>query len=470
MMLAQVLGMPLSMLVNVLMGRMLGPQDYGQYYVLTTYATLAFLFVDWGQGAIIPARIATDRAHSGRYLGSALHWSALASVLVTALLTLLFYWRGERGVFLIALALVCAAQALALMVKSSADAVRGFERTDVAAYAQIGTQLLTALLVLPALALNGSLIACLAAIAGASLIVLFPVWRSLRPAGIGRLSSDRHTIKDMLMAGSSFLILNLVLYLQPTIDAYFLNQYASQESIGWHAAARKLIGPLVFPVSALIAALYPTLCRLWTEDQQEYRRTVQGTLRASLIITVPLAVGCAVFARIGVLLYSEDAYGPAVNNLRILAAYVFLLYISMVLGTSLNAAGKQRQWTFVQFLCLVVSLVVDPLLVPWFQLHMNNGSLGAAIAVVISEALMMCAGIWLLPRGMIDRSIIKCAVLALLAGAAMAGSAWLMSGFNIFIAAPIAMLVYCGVLYAIGGIEPEQLDMLRSLIKRKRGN
>ncbi len=37
MMLGQVLGMPLAMLVNIFMGRRLGPGDYGQYDLLTTF-------------------------------------------------------------------------------------------------------------------------------------------------------------------------------------------------------------------------------------------------------------------------------------------------------------------------------------------------------------------------------------------------------------------------------------------------
>jgi O-antigen/teichoic acid export membrane protein len=292
------------------------------------------------------------------------------------------------------------------------------------------------------------------------------VWRSLRPAGIGALSSDLLIAKSLIRQGTSFLILNLILYLQPTIDAYFLTDYASAEAIGWYAAARKLINPLVFPAGALIAALYPALCRLWTQDQSDYRRTARGALRAAIVITVPLAIGCAAFAEIGIRLFTKVSFGPATQNLRILAGYVLLVYITMILGTCLNAAGKQRAWTVVQFICIVVSVTADPVLVPWFQGHMNNGGLGVALATVASEVLMLAAGVLLLPRGIIDRSVLRSGLLATAAGGAMAGTAWLLSSISPFIAAPIAASAYGAALFAIGGLEREQLDTLRAFTKR----
>jgi O-antigen/teichoic acid export membrane protein len=468
-MLAQVLGLPLAVLTNVLMGRKLGPEDYGQYYTLTTFVSLAFLFVEWGQGATLPSRIANDRPGSGRYLGSILNWYALGSLLASLVLLVIFYARGHRGPYLLALELVCLGQALVLLVRLFTDAVRGFERTKHAAYAQVATQLLTALLVLPVLLLGGRLIASLVAIAAASLVVLWFVWRSLPAVGIGRLSADKDTAIDMLRAGTSFLMLGLVQYLQPTIDAWFLNRYASPEAIGWYAAARKLINPLIFPANAMIGALYPTLCRLWVQSRPDYLATAQGTLRASMLVTVPMAVGCAMFADIGVLLYSREAYGPVRDNLHAMAPLVLLLYLSMVLGTCLNAAGRERPWTTVLAACLLINITLEPFLVPWFQAHTGNGGLGANIATALSELVIAVWGFWMLPRGILTGSVVMSGLKSLLAGLAMAVVAWLLTGrLGVWAAAPISLVAYGGVLYLIGGIDGQQLAMIKSIARRGR--
>lgn len=461
MMIAQALGVPLAIVVNAAMGRTLGPADYGKFYVLTTFANLAFLFVDWGQAAVLPARIATDRTHAGRYLGSVLVWKVLASLAASVVLAVVFYAQGHGSAFIISLLLVCVGQALTLLARTCADVVRGFERVDVAAYAHVGGQFLTALAAIPVLYLVANLDAYLIAVSIAGLVVLIGVWYGLKSVHIGALSASFQTATGLLKDGSSFLVLNLVLLLQPAIDAHFLSQLASHEAIGWHAAAVKLIGPLILPAGALIAALYPTLCRLWSQDRPEYLKTAQGALRVSLVMTVPLALGCALFPDIGTRIFSEDTFGPAHTNLRILAGYVFLLYVTMVVGTCLNAAGRQRAWTAVQGACVVTVLVADPLLIPWFQQHYGNGGLGVALTTVGTELLMLVAGLALAPRGMLDRSVMQSGLRAGVAGGAMAGVAWLLHSLDALIAAPIAVATYGVVLYAVGGIEREQLKLFR---------
>jgi O-antigen/teichoic acid export membrane protein len=459
MMAAQALGVPLAVVVNAVMARTVGPGDYGIFYVLTTFASLAFMIVDWGQNGILPARIATDRPNASRYLGSALAWKCVASIAATGILAVVLQLQ-DQDLPLVPLALVCLGQALTLTARTCADVVRGFERVKVAAYTQVGGQFLLALFTIPVLYAFGTLNSYLIAAAAAGAIVLYAVWRGLHTVGIKALHADLATVKALLKDGNSFLVLNLILLLQPAIDAHYMALLASKEAIGWHAAAVKLMGPLLLPASALIGALYPTLCRLWTENVHEYMHTSRGALRAAFVMTMPIALGCGLFPDIGVRIFGTDTFGPAENNLRILALYVFLLYVTMTLGTCLNAAGRQRAWTVVQFTCIVIVLIADPLLVRWFQTHTGNGALGVNITTAGTELLMMIAGVWLMPRGVFDRSILRSGLLTLAAGAAMAGVAWLLKDYDSLWVAPLALGVYAATLFAIGGVDREQLQIL----------
>ena len=459
MMAAQALGVPLAIVVNAVMARTVGPGEYGIFYVLTTFASLAFMIVDWGQNGILPAKIATDRANAARYLGSALAWKLVASVAATAILAVIFDLQ-EKNLPLVALVLVCLGQTFTLISRTCADVVRGFERVKVAAYTQVGGQFLTALFAIPVLYAYGTLNSYLLAAAAAGAIVLYAVWRGLHTVGIKSLSADMPTVKGLLKAGNTFLVLNLILLLQPAIDAHYMSLLASKEAIGWHAAAVKLIGPLVLPASALIGALYPTLCRLWSENKQEFMHTSRGALRAGFVMTMPIALGCALFPDIGIRIFGGDTFAPAATNLRILSIYVFLLYVTMTLGTCLNAAGRQRAWTTVQFVCIVVVVIADPILVSWFQQHTGNGALGVNITTAGTELLMLIAGICLMPRGVLDRSILRSALLTLAAGAAMASVAWLMRSFDSLLVAPLALAAYAATLYGMGGVDREQLQIL----------
>ena len=356
---------------------------------------------------------------------------------------------------------------LAGFAGAGAETIRGFERTDIAAWSYVGQQLLTAILIVPVLHFGGQLPSALLVFSVASATVLVFVVRSLRPVGVGALQAHWRTVRELLADGWPFLLFGLTMALQPNIDAIFLSKLAPAEVVGWYAAARKLLGALVFPAGALIGALYPTLCRLYEEDRTEYLRMTNRALSTSAIVVVPLAVGTALFADTAIGIFSKEAFGPAADNLRLLSPFILLVYFSMPLGSALLAAGRQSAWAAVQLACVVVSIVLDPLLVPWFQLRTGNGGLGICVATLVSEVLMVSAGVWLTPRGVFDRHFAKTLSLAFVAGGAMVLVGLLLSSITPFVAAPASLVAYLVCLWGVGGAEEEQLAVLKGALARR---
>jgi Na+-driven multidrug efflux pump len=139
----------------------------------------------------------------------------------------------------------------------------------------------------------------------------------------------------------------------------------------------------------------------------------------------------------------------------------------MPIGTALLAAGKQRSWTLVQLLCVVNSVVLDPLLIRYFQDHYGNGGTGLPVAATISEAMMVIAGMVLMPKGVFDRALAKQLALALLSGATMTAAAYALRGVTSWVAAPLAGLAYVGALTLMGALSREQLGALQGIIQRR---
>jgi Na+-driven multidrug efflux pump len=150
-----------------------------------------------------------------------------------------------------------------------------------------------------------------------------------------------------------------------------------------------------------------------------------------------------------------------------MAAFLFLVYFSMPLGVCLMASGRQRAWTLVQLGCVVVSVVLDPVLVPWFQRRHGNGGLGLSVAGVVSEVMVVAFGLAMLPSGIRSKGTLRTIGLALVSGAAMAGAARLMAPLNSFVAAPLAVVVYVVAAKLTGALEAEHVATLRALFARK---
>ncbi|HEX3776574.1 MAG TPA: oligosaccharide flippase family protein [Polyangiaceae bacterium] len=464
---AQVLGVPLSILLNGVTARYLGAGALGYMYLGTTFNSFAFLAVDWGQGGALPALVATERENAGTLLGTSLVWRAIMMVIVLCGLNVACHILGYGLELRWAVSLVWVGYALGSVIDACQHTILGFERTDIAAIRQVFGSLVTILVVIPILMLGGSLIQSLVGHAAVMVIVAGYTWLAVRTTPIGALSFDRSTLKRLLQRGTPFVFITLAMVLQPNIDAIFLSKLSPPEVVGWHAASRKLIGALLFPVSALIGALYPTLCRLHASDELEFRRVASGALRATALLVLPIALCCAFYPDVGISIYSTTSFKPAEDNLRVLSLFLLIVYFTMPLGVCLIASQRQRIWAVVQSLCLVVSVVLDPLLVPWFQRRTGNGGLGICVAAVVSELIVLGCGVALAPRGVFDRALARVLLLALLAGAAMAGIAVALRGLSSFVSAPIALSAYVGVLWFTGAIEPSYVAAMRRFVERK---
>jgi O-antigen/teichoic acid export membrane protein len=464
---AQVIAAPVSVAVNAVAARALAPADFGRLYLATTFCSLAFLTVEWGQPSALTGMVARDRSRAGELLGSGLALRASLLPLALLMLTAGCWLAGYDRRFVAILAWVFLSSIFGTVAGACQDVMRGYERSDFAAGSIVAWQLLSASVTVPTLLIVGGLESLLIAQAACAAVGAVALVLVLPRMGVPRLSVRRRTSYAMFWAGGSFLVFNLILALQPCVDAVFLSKMASPEAIGWQAAARKLTGLLIFPASALSAALYPTLSRLYAEDRAAFRAAAASALRTAPAIAAPIALGCALFPRIGIDLFGQGAYGAAVVNLRILAVFVLLLYLTMPLSSALLAAGRQRAWAAAQFGCVALSAVLDPLLIPWFQARTGNGGLGVCISTVAAEALMVAAGLHLLPREIFDRSHWRSYASIALAGVMMAIVALALSWATPYVAAPMALIAYVACLWFTGGLDKRHIELLYSRVRRK---
>jgi O-antigen/teichoic acid export membrane protein len=464
---AQVVAMPLSLLNNIILARYLGADDFGLIYLASTMWGFAILFVEWGQAATVTALVAREPSRVGEGLGSGLVWRAATLPVVYLVLAGASAVLGQGHNAQVAIALMGVAFAVYTVSSAAQDSLRGLERMDVPAKAVVGQQIVNVLVVAPTLMLGGRLRAVLLAQSVAMFLTALWVWRALRGAVKISLTFRRETLKRLLSQGFPFVVLNLSLGLQPNIDALLLSRLGSPESLGWFAAAKKLVGVLIFPVTALSTAFYPPWVRLWAEDKEGFRRAVSTGLRASTVLVAPIALGCALYPDIGIRAFSRHTFGPAEADLRVLSLFVFALFYSMVLGAAITAAERSRPWAICQFSCVIVSAVLDPLLVPFFQARYGNGSLGVCVSTVVSEMLMVAGGLSLLPKGVLDRSLAKTMGITVASGIAMVAVARALARLNPFIGAPVSVLVFGGAMWAMGGVDPALAKLIQQSVTRR---
>jgi len=463
----QFVGIPLSIFLNAIMGRKLGPGDFGLLNLATNLCGFAFLFVDWGHNGVLPREIAQEHRRSGVLLGTSIVWRIGSSVVVSLCLSLLC-WLLYPLSFMPLLGVVALQFLFASMSSAYQDAARGLERTEVTAVGRIGGQLLLTACVLPVLFLGGGVMPVAIATSASVLLVLPLIAGYTHKIGVGKPTFDRRELTHLTRGGWPFLVSSTAMVSLGFVDAISLSKLAPPEVFGWNAAAQRLVGTLLVPASALIVSLYPTLARLVVEDLDQYKVTLRRSINGTGLLAIPLALSCALYSDLGIALYGKEGYAPAGQNLVVMSCMILLVYFSMPLGSALMAAGRQVTWAVAQFACVVLRLVLNPLLIPWFQEHYGNGGLGVCVSTVLCELGLIVVTLRMIPHGVINRGLAKVLGKGALAGAAMAAVALAMrGGVNPWIAAPIAWIAYAATLYLLGGVEMGQINRISAGIRNK---
>lgn len=462
---AQILAAPLAIILNALAARSLGPGQYGIYYQALTFASFAFLFVEWGQAGVLTKQVAANRDRAGELLGSGLTIRVLAALAAMLLMPVIALLMGESHDLLIALLLALCGGLFGTVAGACQDVYRGYERLDFAAACVVGWQLLIFAVAAPVLLAGGRLHSLmLAQTVCAALGAAFVLWMVPRMR-VPRLVVRMETVRELYRQGHPFLVFSLVLALQPLINAALLSKMAGDEELGWYAVANKLVGILVMPATALLGALYPALCRLYGQSLPDFRRTTADALHAVAVVGVPAALGCALFPEIGIAIFGKQDYAQAEMNLRILAPWMLLCYFSMPIGSCLTAAGRQTAWTVVLLAGVITATVLNPFLIRWFQSAYGNGGLGVCAGTLLGEIVTLGCALCLLPAGVLSAVNFRRMTAVLVSGVAMYLAALLASGLNVILCAALSVLVYALCAQLTGGVDFRRFHLFPRSLK-----
>ena len=150
------------------------------------------------------------------------------------------------------------------------------------------------------------------------------------------------------------------------------------------------------------------------------------------ILGIAVSVATAIGAAPVIHLMYGSAYDNAVPVMVILAFCIPFMYLGIVFGQVLVAAGRPTVLTIFLVVGGLVNAGLNVVLVPLFQHHHGNGAIGSAISLLVTEVLITVAGFVVVGRHVLDRASWSRALRTFLATAAMFVVAFLLRDLGIF--------------------------------------
>ena len=469
--LAQVTTTALSIIVSALLGRWLGASDFGTLFLVTSNITFAYVVVDWGQPGYLVGAIAQERGRSRELLGAALALRFALAVLASSALVGIAHLLNYSAPVARLVALMAVAFLPTTMVNAISLVLRGHERMDLEAATTMAAAGLNSVLTICAVLLGGRLPAIISAGGIAGIFALTIAVRNLRRISVPAPSITVRALRELLLGGAPFLVLNLAIVAHPYVDATILSKLAPPTTVGWFGAAYRILSTLVFPAGVFGASVYPMLSRIVASEPARFGEVARSALRPMLLLGTLAAAGTYLFADVAVsVVYSRARFGPSTAVLQAFAPYLLLVFINMVLGYTLLAhPGFHRSvFTAAKVGAFMLGAWLDLLLVPHFEARYGNGGIGIALSCAASEVVMTVAAIVLMPSGTLDRSVLGASARSLCAGAAMLATGTFLLQTPLLVRLIVSLGVFAAAAAALRLVGRDDLKMLRSAIRGRR--
>ncbi len=467
----------------VFVARYLGSAAYGTLYLALSIQTICQWIIDYGGQTYVPKEVSRHRDDSSDLMGqsSILRIGLWAiSMILTFAVCLIARYPKETTALIMILVFSNLWFNLTLLLRS------GYQGYEDMKYPSLGTVVDRGLLILtvvPAVLLGMREIALAVLMALTPFVNFCICWKYSRRLFKIKLSLGWSKLRPLLKEGLPYFLWSLFGVIYYRVDAIILSLMTPASVIGWYGAAFRFFGILMFLPAIYSAALYPILTRLSRSESSTMISTAQKSFVFLLLAGIPLAIGLVFFSRsIVQILFGLSQFAPSSVILKIFSVGMLLTYVDFVLGEAILAIDKQKQWAIVAFGAMIINIVSNCFLIPYFQATSGNGGIGAAVATDLTEFFVLVCAVLLVPRELFSRKmlttsfkgIISGAVMALLtAGAASLGTPLVLLpivGLSAYVVALFATstFTFSEVRILLGGVTASAL--VKTFSERRRAN
>ena len=369
----------------LLLGRLLGPAEYGLYAGAVALVSVASSYSSLGAGTLFLRHVSTNRQVFGAYWGNILLSTALASSLLILVLALLgprlLTHAGAQLIFAVALANCFCTQ----LTGCASQVFQAFEKLRYTALLNLLMSLLrfaVAAAMLQRLhhctAGQWALAALLVSLCGALLAV------GAVTAGYGRPCFAPRLLRQSASEGLGYAFATSTAALYNDVDKTLLSHDGMSVANGVYSMAYRVVDIATVPVFAMRDAAMPRLFRSGARSLPEAATLALRLLSRALPLCCLLGPAMWVAAPIIPRLLGPG-FAQSVSALRWLCLIPALRSVHQLSGSALTAAGRQRWRTGAQVLAAVCNLLLNLWLIP------AHGWLGAAWASLLTDGGLACA-------------------------------------------------------------------------------
>ena len=271
-----------------------------------------------------------------------------------------------------------------------------------------------------------------------------------------RFKPSRETVKVLMQQALPFAIGNIFNLLYFRVDAIMLSKLSSEgvDANTWYGLAYTIVNAFtILPGAFMMGAMFPVLSRAWEREKGRFPGAYTFGMRWMVLCGLPFAIGLSILSSeiTGVLFptYTSAQVDKVATALQWLSWAGGLLFVTTAVLAVLRATDKRRAFSVLMGTTAFLNISLNLYLIPHFS------HVGAAIAMVISEAYVLVVGIGYISRNIVKFretfAILPTLLKAVFLSAVMGISLVLLKGIlSVWVLIPLAVVFYGGGIAVLG--------------------
>ena len=271
-----------------------------------------------------------------------------------------------------------------------------------------------------------------------------------------RFRPSREIVTVLMQQALPFAIGNLFNLLYFRVDAILVSKLSSDgvDANTWYGLAYTIVNAFtILPGAFMMGAMFPVLSRAWEREKERFPGAYTFGMRWMVLTGLPFAIGLSILSsEITTILfptYTANEINKVAKALQWLSWSGGLIFVTTAVQAVLRATDKRRAFSVLMGTTALLNICLNLFLIPRFSY------IGAAIAMVVSEAYLFAFGIGYISRNIVrfretplilptlSKAVFLCGVMGM--------GLTLLKGFlSIWVLIPVAVLFYSGGIALFG--------------------
>jgi O-antigen/teichoic acid export membrane protein len=379
---SQVIVKLMGYIVIVLLARTLGDEGLGQHTFIFAFASITFLASDMGLNHLMVRDVSRDSTKAQTYFENIFTIKIILALVSLLLTYILSHFLGKEPIVVRSLWIASIIQVLYLFSYFITHFFNAFNRMEVDAKAAILEKIAIMCFGLYFLLTTESLLYFVFGLSLAACVKLLYLVAMAKGKIRFRLSFDLGIWKEMLGASYPFFLSSVFAFLLFRIDTVMLSLMQGDAATGWYNSAYRLLDLLSIIPGIIVAAIFPSMSRLYREDTLLLKKLFERAFRYLLMLVMPIVFGSFILAGRFIDFIYGDLFTGGTLALQILIWAEIFVFVNYLMGFLLNSIDKQLYFTKVTGVAALANIVLNFVLIPKFSF------VGAGISTVVAQLLI----------------------------------------------------------------------------------